>query len=108
MTSSKDVERTILRNKLLGRWAAGKLGFTAQQAETYSDALARDALDPERGDVFGRIRRDFEAAGVNQSDEEIRRVMTELTVRAGSLTPTKQGNSADAAAVALARNLISR
>lgn len=108
MTSSDDVERTILRNKLLGRWAAGKLGMAGRDAEAYSDALARDAVDPERSDVFSKIRKDFDAAGAAQSDEEILRVMTELTLKAGNLMPTAQGGSPDAAAVLLARNLTSR
>ena len=46
MTSSDDVQKTILRNKLLGRWAAEKLGLTGQDAEVYSDALARGTVDP--------------------------------------------------------------
>ena len=52
MTSSNDVERTMIRNKLLGRWAAEKLGLTGQDAEAYSDALMRDTVDPKRSDVF--------------------------------------------------------
>lgn len=108
MTSSKELERMILRNKLLGRWAAGKLEITGRDAEAYSDTLARDAVDPERSDVFSRIRKDFDAAGVAQSDEQILRVMSELMIQAGNQMPTNQGNSLDAAAVALARNLMSR
>ena len=75
VTSSDDVRRMILRNKLLGRWAAEKLGLTGQDAEAYSDALARGTRDPERRDVFSKIRKDFDAAGVAQSDEQILRVM---------------------------------
>jgi len=108
MTSSKDVERTILRNKLLGRWAAGKLGLTGRDAEAYSDDLARGTVDPKRSDVFSRIRRDFDAAGVAESDERILHVMTELMLKAGNLMPTARGDSLDGAAVALARNLMSR
>ncbi|RDI58038.1 ATPase inhibitor subunit zeta [Microvirga subterranea] len=108
MTGSVDLEKTILRNKLLGRWAAGKLGITGRDAEAYSDSLARDAADPARSDVFGTIRRDFDAAGVVQSDEQIRHVMTELTLKAGNLMPTRRGDSLDGAAVTLARNLMSR
>ena len=108
MTSSKDVERTILRNKLLGRWAGEKVGLTGRDAETYSDALARGAVDPERSDVFSKIRRDFDAAGVAESDERILHVMTELMLKAGNLMPTARGDSLDGAAVALARNLMSR
>jgi hypothetical protein len=107
MTSSADVEKTILRNKLLGRWAATILGIKGQDAKAYSDALAAGTLDPERSDVFSKIRKDFDAAGVVQSDEQILRVMTELTLQAGNLMPATRGGSLDGAAVMLARNLMS-
>jgi hypothetical protein len=108
MISSDDVGKTILRNMLLGRWAAEKLGVTGRDAEAYSDALARSTVDPKRSDVFSKVRKDFDAAGVAQSDEQILRVMTELMLKAGNLMPTARGVSADAAAVMLARNLMSR
>lgn len=105
MTSADDLGKTMLRNKLLGRWAAEKLGMTDQDAEAYSDALARGSADPERSDVFSKIRKDFDAAGVAESDQRILQVMTELTLKAGNLMPTARGDSADAAALALARKL---
>jgi hypothetical protein len=108
MTSSDEVRRTILRNKLLGRWAAEKLGLTGRDADAYSDALARGTRDPERSDVFSKIRKDFDAAGVAQSDEQILCVMTELMLKAGDQMPGTRKGSLDAAAVMLARNLISR
>ena len=108
MTNSDDVQRTIIRNKLLGRWAAEKLGMTGRDADAYSDALAGGTLDPARSDVFSKIRKDFDAAGVAQSDEQILRVMTELMLKAGNLMPATRGGSPDAAAVMLARNLMSR
>jgi hypothetical protein len=108
MTSVDDVGKTILRNMLLGRWAAEKLGITGRDADAYSDALARGTVDPERSDVFSKIRKDFDAAGVAQSDEQILHVMTELMLKAGNLMPTTRGGSPDAAAVMLARNLMSK
>jgi hypothetical protein len=108
MTSYDEVRRTILRNKLLGRWAAEKLGITGRDAEVYSDALARGTRDPERSDVFSKIRKDFDAAGVAQSDEQILCVMTELMLKAGNQMPGTRGGSLDAAGVMLARNLMSR
>jgi hypothetical protein len=62
-----DWKKTVHRNKLLGLWAAEKLGITGQDAEDYSDALAAGTLDPERSDVLSKIRKDFDAAGVVQS-----------------------------------------
>ena len=106
MTSSDDVQKTILRNKLLGRWAAEKLGLTGRDADVYSDALARGTVDPERSDVFSTIRKDFDTAGVAESDARILNVMTELMLKAGNLMPTARGDSTDAAAVTLARKLM--
>ena len=106
MAGFDDVGRTTLRNMLLGRWAAEKLGLTGRDADAYSDALARGTRDPAHSDVFSKIRKDFDAAGVAQSDEQILRVMTELMLKAWNLMPTKRGGSPDAAAVMLARNLM--
>ncbi len=106
--SSDDLKKTIRRNKLLGMWAAEKLGITGRDAEAYSEALAVDTLDPERNDVFSRIRKDFDAAGVVQSDEQIVGVMNELMLEAGNQAPATPGGAPDAAAVMLARNLKSR
>ena len=108
MAGSDNVRKTILRNKLLGRWAAEKLGIAGREADAYSDALARGTVDPQRSDVFSKIRKDFDAAGVEQTDEQILRVMSELTLKAGDMMPTTRGGSSDAAAVMLARNLMSR
>jgi hypothetical protein len=105
MTGSDDMKRTVRRNKLLGMWAAEKLGITGRDAEVYSDALAVGTLDPERSDVFSKIRRDFDVAGVVQSDEQILSVMNELMLQAGSQIPAMRGGALDAAAVMLARNL---
>jgi hypothetical protein len=104
MTSFDDLKTTIRRNKLLGMWAAEKLGLADADADAYSHALAMDTADPERGDVFRRIREDFDAAGVIQSDEQIVRVMNELMIQAGEMQATGGGGS-DAAAVMLARKL---
>jgi len=105
---TSDVVKTILRNKLLGRWAAEKLGLTGSDAEAYSDALAAGTCDPKRSDVFSKIRKDFDAAGMAQSDEEILRVMTELTLKAGNQTSVARKDSLDATTVMLSRKLMSR
>jgi hypothetical protein len=105
MSGSDDWRKTVRLNKLLGMWAAEKLGIKGREAESYSDALAAGALDPEHSDVFSKIRKDFEAAGVVQSDDQILRVMNELTLLAGSQLPVTRGGAADALTVMLARKL---
>lgn len=67
------------RNKLLGLWAAEKLGKTGDEADAYAkEVVAADFEEAGDEDVFRKIRRDFDAAGVEQSDHQIRRTMEEL------------------------------
>ena len=105
MSSPDDWKRTVRRNKLLGLWAAERLGIKGRDAEAYSDALAVGTLDPDRNDVLSKIREDFDAAGVVQSNEEILRVFNELTLQAGDGMPATQGGAADALTVMLARKI---
>ena len=108
MTSIEDLKTTVRRNMLLGMWAADKLALAGRDAEAYAEALAVGTLDPERSDVFNKIRKDFDAKGVAQSDEEILRVMSELMLEAAKQTQGTRKDVTDAAAVALARNLMPR
>jgi hypothetical protein len=108
MSSLDDqVKTTIRRNKLFGMWAAEKLGLAGEKAEAYSQDLAVGTLDAERSDVFRKVRKDFDAAGVRSTDDEILRVMSELMMKASGQTPTQRGGAADGAALMLARKLSS-
>jgi hypothetical protein len=107
MTSFDDLKQTIRRNKMLGMWAAERLGITGRDAETYSDGLAVCTLDPEHSDVLSKIRKDFAAAGVVQSDEQILDVMNDLMLKAGDQMEAAPEGATDAAAVMLARKLSS-
>jgi hypothetical protein len=67
------------RNRLLGQWAAGLLGKTGADVDAYArEVVASDFEEAGDHDVFRKIRRDFDAAGVAQSDHQIRRTMDEL------------------------------
>jgi hypothetical protein len=105
MTSFDDSSRMLLRNMLLGRWAATKLGLRGQEAKSYAEAFVRDSLPAEGADVFSRIRDDFNRGGVTATDEEILNVMTDLMLQAGDAMPSKQGGSTDRAAMMLKRTL---
>jgi hypothetical protein len=108
LTSFDDLKTTVRRNKLLGMWAAEKLGLVGRDAEAYADALAVGTIDPDRADVFSKLRKDFDAVGVVQSDEQILRVMNELMLQAANQMQATRGGAPDAAAAMLARNLTSR
>jgi hypothetical protein len=106
MTEPDDWKQVVRRNKFLGMWAAEKLGLKGQDAEEYSNALAVGTLDPERSDVLRKIRKDFAAAGVVQSDEQIIQVMDDFMLQAGNMMPTAGGGpDGDALALMLARQL---
>jgi len=74
---------TARRNKLLGLWAAEKLGKTGEAAEAYAKEVVKaDFEEAGDEDVFRKVRGDFDAAGVQQSDHQIRRQMEELLAQA--------------------------
>ncbi len=71
------------RNKLLAEWAAGKLGIMGAALPDYVRAiLTADLLEKGAQDVFRKIRKDFDDAGVAVPDAEIRAVMGELLAKA--------------------------
>ena len=74
---------TARRNKLLGHWAAEKLGLSGAEAESYAKSVVMaDFEEAGDHDVMRKIRTDFDANGVAQSDHQIGRVMTELMEKA--------------------------
>jgi hypothetical protein len=74
---------TARRNKLLGLWAAEKLGLAGAEADVYVKAVIKaDFAEAGDEDVFRKIRSDFDAKGVAQSDHQIRRTMSEFLAKA--------------------------
>jgi hypothetical protein len=70
---------TARRNRLLGLWAAAQMGITGDDATDYARQVVKaDLAEPGDEDVFRKIRTDFDAKGVGQSDHQIRRMMAEL------------------------------
>jgi hypothetical protein len=68
------------RNKLLGLWAAEKLGKSGAEAEEYAKAVVlADFEEPGHEDVFRKVRGDLDAS---VSDEEIRTQMSAFLARA--------------------------
>lgn len=71
------------RNKLLGLWAAEKLGLAGKPAEDYAKSvIVADLAQPGDEDVVRKLRKDFDEKKVAQSDHQIRRTMDELMTEA--------------------------
>jgi hypothetical protein len=70
---------TARRNRLLGLWAAEQMGVTGDAAQAYArEVIKADLAKPGEEDVVRKIRVDFDAKGVSQSDHQIRHKMADL------------------------------
>ena len=68
------------RNKLLGHWAAEKLG---RDGDEYAREVIRaDFEEAGDEDVFRKVRADLDAANADVSDAELRNKMRELLATA--------------------------
>jgi hypothetical protein len=71
------------RNKLLGTWAAEKLGLSGPAADAYAkEVIMADFEAPGDEDVFKKLRADFDAKKIAVSDIELRKQMDELLSKA--------------------------
>jgi hypothetical protein len=67
------------RNKLLGLWAAEKLGLSGSAADAYAkEVVVADFEEAGDDDVFRKVRKDFDAKGIAQSDQDLRKMMVDL------------------------------
>ena len=74
---------TARRNKLLGLWAAEKLGKSGADAEAYAKSVVvADFEEAGDEDVVRKVKADFAAGNVAAGDTEIRQVMQDLLIRA--------------------------
>ena len=71
------------RNKLLGLWAADKLGMSGDAANAYAkDVVMSDFEEGGDHDVFKKVRKDFDAKGVALADQDLRRAMNDFMEKA--------------------------
>jgi len=74
---------TARRNKLLGLWAAEKFGLSGDEAAAYAkEVVVADFEESGDDDVFRKVRKDFDAKSVAQSDVQIRTAMVDLMEQA--------------------------
>jgi hypothetical protein len=106
MSAFEDSVKIMVRNTLLGRWAAERLGRSGTEIEAYVQDFSQRAA--REGDVFTCLRDDLAAGGFTGMDDEINRAVTDCTIRAGNQLTSSGGGSPDAAAVALKRQFMPR
>lgn len=71
------------RNRLLGQWAAKKMGLTEAEADAYAKEVIRSDFE-EAGDddVIRKLLGDLTAAGVDIDEDLIRQTLAHKTVEA--------------------------
>jgi hypothetical protein len=80
LDQEQEFKAVARRNKLLGLWAAEKMGLSAESADQYASAVVRaDFEQPGEEDVYRKVAQDFVGAGLTVSEGEIRRKMDELS-----------------------------
>jgi hypothetical protein len=71
------------RNRLLGIWAAEKLGIAGDDASAYAKAVvAADFEEAGDGDVLRKVMGDLTAKGIAITEQQVRAKMDELMAQA--------------------------
>ncbi len=71
------------RNKMLGHWAAERLGLAADDVDSYAkEVIISDLKEPGTGDVLEKLIRDFSARNVTVAESEIQDAIKKFHARA--------------------------
>ena len=74
---------TARRNRLVGQWAAARMGLTPEETDAYAKAVVQaDFEEAGDDDVIRKVLGDLLAAGVEADDAEVRRALQDQTVEA--------------------------
>ncbi len=74
---------TARRNKLVGQWAASKMGLTVEETDSYAKSVVQaDFEEAGDEDVIRKLLGDLTAAGIDTSDEEVRQALVDKSVEA--------------------------
>jgi hypothetical protein len=74
---------TARRNRLLGQWAADKMGLSAVEAEGYAKAVVQaDFEEAGDEDVIRKLLGDLTSAGIDVAEAEIRAALEAKLVEA--------------------------
>jgi hypothetical protein len=71
------------RNRLLGEWAAGKMGLSEAETASYAkDVVRADFEEAGDGDVIRKVLGDLTSAGIETSETEIKETLDYKEVEA--------------------------
>ena len=74
---------TARRNRLVGQWAAAKMGLTPEETDAYAKAVVQaDFEEAGDEDVIRKVLGDLLGAGVEIDDAAVRQALSDQTVEA--------------------------
>lgn len=74
---------TARRNRLVGEWAAGLMGLTAEETDAYAKAVVQaDFEEVGDDDVIRKVLGDLTTAGQDVDADAIRAKLDEMTIEA--------------------------
>jgi hypothetical protein len=83
MDADQKFKAEARRNRLLGMWAAEKLGITGDAAVAYAkEVVAADFEEAGDGDVLRKVSGDLTAKGIAVTEAQVRAKMDELMATA--------------------------
>jgi len=81
------------RNRLLGLWAAAKMGISGDAAQTYAKSVVvEDLKEAGDQDVLRKVAADLEAKGAGVPEADLRRKMGELLAEAKAQVMSEAGH----------------
>ncbi|MCL5777351.1 DUF1476 domain-containing protein [Limibaculum sp. FT325] len=81
------------RNRLLGLWAAEKMGLSGDEAAAYAKAVViADLKEAGDEDVYRKVKADFDAKGIAITEAELRKRMSDLRAEAKSQVMSEAGD----------------
>ncbi|MCG2842524.1 DUF1476 domain-containing protein [Sandaracinobacter sp. RS1-74] len=81
--ADKEFRVTARRNRLIGQWAAARLGLTEAESEAYAKAVVQaDFEETGDEDVIRKLIGDLLKGGVETSDIEIREMLSRFAAEA--------------------------
>jgi len=74
---------TVRRNKLLGLWAASRMGLSGDAAEAYAkEVISSDFEEVGDHDVIRKVMGDLNAKGLDYSEHRVRKHLDECLAEA--------------------------
>lgn len=78
-----DFKVSVRRNKLLGLWAAKKMGLKGATAEAYAkEVITSDFEETGDEDVYRKVKADLDTKKIDISEHQLRREMEDQLAKA--------------------------